>query len=150
MLSLLFILSLILNYGCVEFLTAAALTGTGELARYTMRRSVHRTFSKSRQQVTEAAANALHKMGIQIKNIVSNNKETKIYAFIKNISIKIKLGCITTHTTKVSVNASKNKVINDKALANEVVAQMHALLSEEDKPGDRQKTDHKKIQIIKI
>jgi hypothetical protein len=126
------------NYGCVEFLAAGVLTGAGELVKYSKSNIAHKTFTTGQQKVTLAAMRALQRMGIKINRIADGDDKTKICAATTELDIKIDLNYLTKNTTKVSVNASKNKLLKDKATANEIIVQIDNILTEENQAASQQ------------
>lgn len=129
--------SLTFNYGCLALIAAGVLTGAGEYVKYNLNSTAHRTYTRDIHHITPAVIDVLGKMKIQVKNVKKNEQSAKIYAFTKNLSIKVYLHRITGNMTKVTINASLNPLMKDKATANEIISQIGLTLRNEYKTAGR-------------
>ena len=129
--------SLTVNYGCLALIAAGVLTGAGEYVKYTLNSIAHHTYARDLHHITPAVIDVLDKMKIQVKNVKKNEQSAKIYAFTKDLSIKVYLHRITANMTKVTINASLNPLMKDKATANEIISQIGLTLRNEYKTAGR-------------
>jgi len=115
--------------GCAEVVVPGSLAGGSEIYRYTTGNVAKRTFVSNVSQVTKAAHSALKKMNIQYHSTSLVDSETEMKASTDALDITISLTPITTTTTKVDVDAVKNRVFKDKATAAEILYQIELELA---------------------
>ena len=117
--------------GCAEVIVPGTLAGGGEAYRYSTTNVAKKTFMGDVGQVTTATRSALQNMGIHLKSINTEDAETEITASTGDLDISIAMQSITTRTTKVSVNAVKDRVFKDKATAAQILNQIQLALDDQ-------------------
>jgi hypothetical protein len=110
--------------GCAEVVVPGTLAGGGEIYRYTTGNIAKRTYVSNVSQVTEAAHRALKKMDIQYHSTDPGVSETEMKASTDELEITISLTPVTATTTRVDVDAVKDRVFKDKATAAEILYQI--------------------------
>jgi hypothetical protein len=149
-----FLVCIWLLAGCAEVVVPGTLAGGGEIYRYTTGNIAKRTFVSNVGQVTGAARRALRKMNIQYLSTSPGVSETEMKAETDELDITISLTPVTTTTTKVDVDAVKDRVFKDKATAAEILYQIELELKQgsswgNDFPKVFAKNDcHRAIDIV--
>jgi LysM repeat protein len=164
LLSLILVSFLVVTTGCVATIAIGALSGIGEIIKYSMANVAEKTFTDPIQEVGPASKDALKNMNFEVKNVEMSNDEHKIYASTKKLKIKMTLKPVSANSTKVTVDISKNGIFKDKATATEIISQIQIILDEKAKhkmiaykvkPGDspskiakKHKMDLNKLLLI--
>ena len=107
---------------------AAAVTGAGAGADYTITNIAYRTFNFSLDRVNKATTLALKRLDIKIIDNSKTEKGRKIKSATKELEILIDLERITSKATKIKVNAKKGRILKDKATAAEIINQVNKIL----------------------
>ena len=115
---------LFLLSGCASVMVAGASGGVA----YTLTNVAYKTIVAPIDQVEFANRLALIKMGIKQIERTETGNEVKISAETSELRIHIDLEKITPKTTKISVDASKNFVVKDKATAAAIIEETEAML----------------------
>lgn len=131
-----FIVCIWLLTGCAEVVVPGTLAGGGVIYSYTTDNIAKRTFVSNVDQVSEAALRALRKMNIQYLSTSPGVSETEMKAATDELDITISLKPITVTTTKVDVDAVKDRVFKDKATAAEILFQIELELKQDSSPGN--------------
>jgi len=132
LLILLFV-ALTFGSGCA----AVALSGATMGAGYTFMNTADKTSNFSLDHVHVAMTIALDRMDIEVLEDVATEDGREIEANAKNLSIDIELQSITSRTTKISVNASKETFIKDRATAIEIIEQTQIILEATQNVSDK-------------
>ena len=114
--------------GCAEVVVPGTLAGAGEYYRYTTSNVAKKTLIGNVDQVNAAAEGALKKMNMRLDSVESDGYETCINAATAELDITIAVNAITATTTKISVDAVKDRVFKDKATADEILSQIQVEL----------------------
>ena len=118
---------------CTEVVVPGAMTGGGELYRYTTSNVAKETVMGDERDVTEAARSALTQMDIRIHSVTPYTDETLILASTDELEITIKVIPVTASTTKVIVDAKEDHIIKkDKATADAILSQIRKTLARKD------------------
>ncbi len=88
-----------------------------------------RTLNYSYAQVNKAAPIVLNNLDIKMLDTVPTKKGEKIRALAFELDITIEMAKITEKATRVTVNATKNTVVKDKATAEEIINQLERILA---------------------
>ncbi len=110
--------------GCAQVLVPGTLAGAGELYRYSTRNVSRQTFVGNIDQVISATKMAFERMNIESKGMDRSESEALLYAETDKLEIKVELQPVTPIVTRVTVNASKNHLVKDKATADEILSQI--------------------------
>ena len=123
--------------GCAEVLVPGTMAGGGEYYRYTTDNVAKETLMGDVRQVTAAARSALKKMDIRLHSVDPYTDETVMNASTAELDISIKVVAVTTHTTRVIVDAKEDHIIKkDKATADEILSQIRIALARKDIPEE--------------
>jgi hypothetical protein len=128
------LLSCIWLHACAEVAVPGTIAGANEVYRYTTTNVAQKTLMGNLSQVNAAARNALQKMQIRLDSTDPGNSETQLIASTMALDITINLIPITAATTKVSVNAVKERVVRDKATADAILSQIQTELDRSRSP----------------
>jgi hypothetical protein len=112
---------------------AVAVSGATQGVTYTFTNVAYRTFTFPQAKVHDATLQALKKM--QFKTLPPAAKtppkdRIDIKARAEKLDIEIRINSVTGRTTKMSVNAKRNLVLKDKAVAMELLHQTALALGE--------------------
>ena len=113
-----------LQAGCAQILVPGTMAGAGELYRYTTTNVAKQTFVGNMDQMTAATKIALKNMKMELGSVNRGDTETVLHASASALEIRIQLEPVTPATTRVTVNATKDHWIKDKATANEILSQI--------------------------
>ena len=127
--SLILILMVAVNSGCVAIFAAGVVTGAGQYVKYALDSIANQTFMGDLQQVTSVSINVLKEMKIKIRNVERYDEGTRIFAATKNLDIRISLAPISANTTRVSIDVSRYTVLRDKATASAIIMQINTFLT---------------------
>ena len=116
---------------------AVALSGATMGAGYNFMNTADKTSNFSLDQVHAAMTLALDRMEIEVLEDVETEDGREIEASAKDLSIDIELESITARTTKISVNASKETFIKDRATAVEIIQQTQIILEATQNVSDK-------------
>ena len=122
--------------GCAEVVVPGTLAGGGEVYRYTTGNIAKRTFVSNVDQITKATRRALRKMNIQYLSTSPGFSETELKAETEELDITISMTPITAATTRVDVDAVKDRVFKDKATAAEILFQIELELKQGSASGN--------------
>ncbi len=111
--------------GCV----ALALTGAASGIEYTVTNVAYRTFTSPEKKVHAAAVRALKKMGISLDVEDEIDGGHFLKGETPDLTITVEVKSVTNKATKVSVDARKNLIIKDKAVAVEIISQIEKALA---------------------
>lgn len=125
-----------LLFGCAEVLVPGTLAGAWEAYRYTTSNIAKETLIGDVSQVTVATRSALKKMNIRLYAVDPGNDKTVMTAKTSELHITIKAMPVTSSTTRVTVDAIKDRVVKDKATATEILSQIRAALDRRQPPGE--------------
>ena len=138
LLSLILVGSLVVMTGCVLTLAMGAVTGIGEIVKYSFANVAQKTFTDDIHDVTSAARDALENMNFKLKKIERSDDNHKIYASTKELEIEVTLKPISANSTKVTVDTNKHQLFKkDKATANEIISQIQIILAGKTKHKNR-------------
>jgi hypothetical protein len=126
---LLLLLSGIIHSGCVEFLAMGTYTGVSEIFKYNSRNVAERTYTGNLDAVTSASEKALEEMQIYVEGKDPHECTADIRAAAGDVNIQIHLESLTPKTTRVTVEAFKDRFHKDKATAQEIVSQIGLALA---------------------
>jgi len=122
-----YIFWLLLLSGCATVLVTGASGGVA----YTITNVAYKTIVSPIDQVEFANRLALMKMKIKYVERMETGNGVTIVAETSELNIYINLEKITPQTTKISVNAAKNIVMKDMALAVAIIEETEAMLENE-------------------
>ncbi len=138
LLSLILVSSLVVMTGCVQMIVMGAVSGVGEIIKYSVANVAEKTFTENIQEVGPASKDALKNMNFEVKNIEMTDTDHKIYASTKKLKITMTLKSISANSTKVTVDITKkNGIFKDKATANEIISQIQIILADKTKHKNR-------------
>lgn len=116
--------------GCAEVVVPGAITGGGEVYRYTTSNVAKETLMGDKRDVTVAARSALTQMDMRLHSVTPYTDETIILASTHELGIKVKIVAVTAKTTKVIVDVKEDHIIKkDKATADAVLDQIRLALA---------------------
>jgi LysM repeat protein len=120
--------------GCILTLAMGAVTGIGEVVKYSLNNVAEKTFTGHINVVASASKYALENMNFEVKKIEMSDDNHKIYATTKKLEIEMTLTPISSNSTKVTVDTNKYYLFKkDKATANEIISQIQIILTEKTK-----------------
>lgn len=123
--------------GCTEVVVPGAMTGGGEVYRYSTSNIAKGTVMGNEHEVTSAARTALTRMDIRVHSVTPYTDETLILASTPGLEINIKIVPVTGSTTRVIVDAKEDHIIKkDKATADAILAQIRQVLARTDSSDD--------------
>ncbi len=130
LLSLILVGSLFVMTGCILTLAMGAVTGIGEVVKYSLNNVAEKTFTGHINVVASASKYALENMNFEVKKIEMSDDNHKIYASTKKLDIEMTLKSISSNSTKVVVDTNKYYLFKkDKATANEIISQIQIILA---------------------
>lgn len=123
--------------GCAEVVVPGAMTGGGEVYRYTTSNIAKETLMGDERVVTTAARSALTQMDIRVHSVTPYTDETIILASTHELEIEVKIFPVTAKTTQVIVDAKEDHIIKkDKATADAILDQIRLVLARKDSNKD--------------
>lgn len=108
---------------------ALAISGTSQGVAYTFNNIAYRTFTYTKPEVISAARQALKRMQIKYDGKETDSSSYKIFAEAQNLKIRITISSLTPRATKFAVNAKRNFLLKDRAVAAEIINQVDLALS---------------------
>jgi hypothetical protein len=115
--------------GCAILALSALGAGAGAGIPYVMTDCADRTLNYSYFQVNKATPLVLRNLDMKMLDTVPTEKGEKIIALAFELDITIEMAKITEKATRVTVNATKNTVVKDKATAEEIINQLERILA---------------------
>jgi hypothetical protein len=114
--------------GCAAVAVPVALAGAGEYYRYTTTNVARDTVMGNVDQVATAGKSALRQMNIQLNSVSSGKDQTTMLASTDTLSIRIDIESVTDKTTKITVDAARDRVRKDRPTASGVLSQIRSEL----------------------
>jgi len=115
--------------GCAVLALSALGAGAGAGIPYVMTDCADRTLNYSYDQVNQATPLVLSNLDISMLNSTPTKNGEKMKALASELEITIEMEKITEKATRVTVNATKNTVVKDKATAEEIINQLERILA---------------------
>lgn len=153
------VIAILLVYvaGCAT-VAPLVVSGVGSGATYSFFSTAYKTETYPLKNVYRACLQALRTMAIKVHNAARKGDEIQITGLAGKRKVVLDLETVTSATTNVTINVSKNVIFKDKATAEEIVHQMAlALKRTKSKDLKRKATlvvsgapPHATIQILNI
>jgi len=119
---------MLFSTGCAQVVVPGTLAGAGEYYRYSTGNVAQQTVNGDLDRVSDGTQAALQKMKIRLEGVSRTDDETVFHAETPQLDIQIRLKPITPAVTKVTVDATKGRMIKDKSTAEEILSQIrHAV-----------------------
>jgi hypothetical protein len=115
--------------GCVAVAVPVTLAGAGEYYRYATTHVAQDTVMGNVDQVTTAGESALKKMNIRLASIRRGRDLTTMRAATPALDITIDIEPVTDRTTKITVDAARDRVRKDKSTATAILSQIRSELN---------------------
>jgi hypothetical protein len=115
--------------GCIAVAVPVTLAGAGEYYRYTTTHVAQDTVIGNVDQAATAGKSALKKMNIRLASIRRGRDLTTIRAATPALDITIDIEPVTDRTTKIKVDAARDRVRKDKSTAAAILSQIRSELN---------------------
>lgn len=123
--------------GCAVLALSALGAGAGVGIPYVVADCADRTLNYPYDQIYKATPEVLQKMDIALLEKVPTKRGEKIRALAHELDITINMEILTASATRVTVNATKNSLVKDKATAEEILNQLERILARKKEPEAR-------------
>lgn len=109
--------------GCAT-LAPLVVSGVGSGATYSLFSTAYKTETYPLKNVYRACLQALRTMAIKVHTVERNGEEIQVKGRAGKRRVVLDLETVTSATTNVTINVSKNVIFKDKATAEEIVYQV--------------------------
>lgn len=119
--------SVVLN-GCAAVALTAAGVGMATAVSHSLGGIVYKTFAAPHAKVKRSTVAALGHMQIRIVEAKQDRNKEIIRARAADREIELEIESLTPNTTRLTVTATKDRVIRDSATATEIILQTEKLV----------------------
>jgi hypothetical protein len=116
--------------GCAALALSALGAGAGVGIPYVVADCADRTLNYPYDQIYKATPEALQKLDIALLEKISTKRGEKFRALARELDITVDVEILTASATRVTVNATKNSLVKDKATAEEILNQIERILAQ--------------------